>query len=125
MRVNNNVSCRELFKKLNILPFYSQYIFSLLLFVVNNINMFTLNSTVYSVNTRHCSDLHLLAVHLTKVQKGIYYSGTKAFNSLPPGIKCLSNNIRRFKSTLKSFYLRSHFTLSKNSSIAPQQIILI
>jgi len=44
MGVSNNVSCRELFKKLNILPLYSQYIFSLLLFVVKNINMFTLNS---------------------------------------------------------------------------------
>jgi hypothetical protein len=89
MRVDNNVSCRELFKKLKILPFYSQYIFSLfslLLFVVKNINMFILNSTVHSMNTRHCSDLHLPAVHLTKVQKGIYYSGAKAFNSLHPGI---------------------------------------
>jgi len=97
MGVSNNVSWRELFKNLNIIPFYSQYIFSLLLFVVKNINMFTLNSTVHSINTRHCSDLHLPEVHLTKVQKGTYYSGAEAFNSLPPGIKCLSKNIRRFK----------------------------
>ena len=34
MSVSNNASCRELFRKLNALPFYSQYLFSLLLFVV-------------------------------------------------------------------------------------------
>ena len=106
MAVSNNVSCQELFKKLNILPFYSQYIFSLLLFVEKNINKFTLNSTVHSVNTRHCSDLHLSAVHLTEVQKGIYHSAVKAFNSLLPGIKCLSKSIRRFKSTSKKGFTR-------------------
>jgi len=52
MRVGNNVSCWELFRRLNILPLCSQYILSLLLFVVKNINMFTLNSTVHSINTR-------------------------------------------------------------------------
>jgi hypothetical protein len=109
VRVGNNVSSRELFKKLKILLFYSQYIFSLLLFVVKNINMCTLNSTVHSINTRHCSDLRLPAVHLTKVQKGIYHSRAKAFNTLPPGIKCLSKNIRRFKSTLKEFLLEGSF----------------
>jgi hypothetical protein len=109
MRVGNNVSCWELFRRLNILPLCSQYILSLLLFVVKNINMFTLNSTVHSINTRYCFDLHLLAVHLTKFQKGIYYSGAKVFNFLPPSIKCLSSNIRRSKSTLKKFLLEGSF----------------
>jgi len=108
MRVDNNVSCQELFRRLNILPFCSQYILSLLLFVVKNISMFTFNSTVHSINTRRCFDLHLPAVHLTKVQKGIYYSGAKVFNSLPPRIICLSNDIR-FKSTLKKFLLEGSF----------------
>jgi hypothetical protein len=114
LRVGNNVTCRELFRRVNILPICSQYILSLLLFVVKNINMFTLNSTVHSINTRCCFDLHLPAVHLTKVQKGIYYSGAKVFNSLPSSIKCLSNDIRRFKSTLKKFLLeRSFYTVQE------------
>jgi len=92
-----------------ILLFCLQYILSLLLFVVKNISMFTLNSSVHSINTRRCFDLYLPAVHLTKVQKGIYYSGAKVFNSLPPSIKCLSNDIRRFKSTLKKFLLEGSF----------------
>ena len=53
--------------------------------------------------------LHLPAVHLTKVQKGIYYSGAKVFNSLPHSIKCLSYEIRRFKSTMKKFLLEGSF----------------
>ena len=31
---NKNASCRELFKKLNILPLQSQYIYSILLFII-------------------------------------------------------------------------------------------
>jgi len=34
-------SCRELFKTMEILPFFSQYIFSLLLYVVNHKHLFT------------------------------------------------------------------------------------
>ena len=33
-------SCTELFKTMSILPFYSQYIFSCLLYVVNNQHLF-------------------------------------------------------------------------------------
>ena len=40
---NKRETCRPLFKKLGILPLPSQYIFSLLLFVVTNKNLFSLN----------------------------------------------------------------------------------
>ena len=43
MNIDNRVSRRELFKKLNILPLQSQYILSLVLFVVKNINEFQRN----------------------------------------------------------------------------------
>jgi hypothetical protein len=36
----NRVSCRHLFRKLDILPFYSQYLLSLLVFVIDNISLF-------------------------------------------------------------------------------------
>ena len=87
MNGGNRESCCELFKKLNILPLHSQYILSLLLFVVKNKNMFKSNSVVHSVNTRHCSDLHLPSAHLTKVQKVVYHTEIKVFNCLPPRIK--------------------------------------
>jgi len=69
VNAGNRVSCRELFKKLNILPLHSQYILSLLMFVVQNIEEFTSNSEVHSINTRHKSDLYPPSIKLTKYQK--------------------------------------------------------
>ena len=51
MNVANRISCLELFKNLNILPLYSQYILSLILFVVKNIDEFSTNSEVHTINT--------------------------------------------------------------------------
>jgi len=50
MNVDNRVSCRELFKTLNILPLQSQYILSVLLFIVKNMEEFISNSEVHSIN---------------------------------------------------------------------------
>jgi len=77
MNAGNRVSCRELFKKLNILPLHSQYVLSLLLFVVQNIEEFTSNSEVHSINTRHKSDLYPPSIKLTKYQKGSITQGLK------------------------------------------------
>ena len=96
-------------KKLDILPLQSQYILSLLLFVVKNLNMFKSNSVVHTINTRNSSDLYLLSVHLSKVQKGVYHSGIKVFNCLPPGIKSLSGDMMKFRFALKRFLLEGSF----------------
>jgi len=109
MNVGNRISCCELFKKLNILPLYSQYILLLLLFVVKNIDVFITNSEVHTINTRHRSDLHPLSINLTKYQKGVYYSGIKIFNHLPQNIKNLSWNVKEFKSALKRFLVMGSF----------------
>ena len=112
MNVETRESCRELFKEINILPLQSQYILSLLLFVVKNINMFKSNSVVHTINTGHCSDLYLPSVHLSKVQKGVYHSAVKVFNCLPPRIKSLSTDVRKFKAALKRFLLEgSYYTI--------------
>jgi hypothetical protein len=86
MNAGNSVSCHELFKILNILPLHSQYILSLLLFVVQNIEEFTSNSEVHSINTHHKSHLYPPSIKLTKYQKEVYYSGIKIFNHLPQNI---------------------------------------
>jgi hypothetical protein len=49
-------SCRQLFKNLGILPFYSQCIFSLMLFVVRNTHLYITNQETLGVNTRHNTD---------------------------------------------------------------------
>jgi hypothetical protein len=95
MNVGNRISCFKLFKKLNILPLYSQYILSLLLFIVKNIEEFSMNSEVHTINTRHTSDLHPPSINLTKYQKRVYYSGIKIFSHLPHNIKNLSWNVKK------------------------------
>ena len=109
MNVDNRVSCQKLFKKLNILPLHSQYILSLLLFVVKNINEFKYNFDVHSINTRHRADLFPPTTTLSKYHKGVYYSGIKLFNHLPQHIKRLSYNIKKFKAALKKFLLLGSF----------------
>jgi hypothetical protein len=109
MNAGNRESCRELLKKLNILPLQSQYILSLLLFIVQNIGEFTTNSEVHAIKIRHKSDLYPPSIKLAKCQKRAYYSGIKVFNHLPQNIKNLSRNVKQFKLALKKFLLRGLF----------------
>jgi hypothetical protein len=96
-------SCRRLFKWLEILPLHSQYIFSVLLFVVKNKDLCSTNQEIHNINTRSDINLHLLVCNFTLFQKVAYFSGIKLFNHLPPKIKGLSNEIKLFKPALKRF----------------------
>ena len=69
MGARNRDSCRGLFKQLKILPFYAQYIYSLVMFVVNNRKLFPDNAELYTINTRNSYNLHLPLPHLTEFQK--------------------------------------------------------
>ena len=89
--------------ELKILPLASQYIFSLLFFVVNNRNHFIPNSVYHDSNTRHRNDLHLPQTTLAMYQKGVYYSGIKVFNGLPRALKDISSKPDKFKIALRKF----------------------
>ena len=107
-------SCREHFKALKILPLQSQYILSLLLFVVDNRSYFKENSDIHGINTRTKSNLHQPLANSSTYQKGAYYYGIKVFNGLPSQIKDLSANRNQFKCALKSFlYSHSFYTLDE------------
>jgi hypothetical protein len=84
-------SCRQLFKRLEILPLKSQYLFSVLLFVVKNKYLYTTNQESHNINTRSNINLHPPLCNLTIFLKGAYFSGIKLFNHLPLKIKSLSN----------------------------------
>jgi hypothetical protein len=106
--------CRELFKKLNILPLYSQYILSISIYVAQNKHLYVTNQEIHIINTRYKTNLHPPISNTTKYQKGPYYSGIKIFNDLPENIKKLSNNIVRFRSALKGFlYANSFYTVDE------------
>jgi hypothetical protein len=63
-------SCRKLFFNLEILPRPSQYIFSLLLFMIRNKNQFLVNSEIYHTDTRQHANFHQPSVNANKYQKG-------------------------------------------------------
>jgi hypothetical protein len=77
----------DLFKKLDILPSYSQYRFSLLIFVTDNISLFKISSELYDINTRSKNNLFHSQPTLSVYTNGLYYMDIKAFNHLPSYIK--------------------------------------
>ena len=108
-------SCTKYFKKLKILPPKSQYILSLLLFVISNKNYFKENSDIHNIDTRTKSNLHQPLANSSIYQKGTYYYGIKVFNNLPSQIKGLSANKNQFSCALESFlYFHSFYTLDEH-----------
>ena len=105
-------SCRELFKKLEILPLYSQYVYSISIFVIKT-NIYFIQSQVHSIHTRFKTNLHSPTANLTKFQKGVYYSEIKIFNNLSHEIKDLANDILPFRNALMRFLLADSFYNSK------------
>jgi len=111
MGYKNKVSCRNLFRRLEILPFVSQYILLLMPFVVNNKILFALNSVNHTKSTRQSNNFYQPITNLTVYQKGVHYMGIKIFNNLPPYIKDSSNNVRKFEIYLNRF-LHTHLFYS-------------
>jgi hypothetical protein len=91
------------------IPFYSHYIFSLMKFVVKNMNLYTTNQEIHRVNTRQNTDLHLISVRLTVFKEGEYFTGMRTFNHLPANVRQLANKIELFKSLLKTYLLLQSF----------------
>ena len=94
---------------MKILPLYSQYILSLLMYVVNNKHLFTKNLEVHNHNTRSANNFHLPITNLTKYQKGAHYAGIKIFNHLPTHTKGVANEIQIVKLALQRFLLFNSF----------------
>jgi len=91
----NRVSCRNLLKKLQILPLISQYMLSLLIFVAQNKKFFLTNHANHNLDTRQRNNVYLPQANLTIYQKGAYYSGIKIFNNLPLEIKNVAGNKKK------------------------------
>jgi hypothetical protein len=84
-------------------------IYSPVLFIVNNRNLFLDNADLYTIKTRNSYNLHPPLSHLTKYQKGVHYAGVRVFNHLPAHIKSIANETKVFKKTLKRFLLENSF----------------
>jgi hypothetical protein len=102
-------SCRKLFLKLEILPLPSQYILSLLLFMIINKNQFLVNSEIYHIETRQHANLHQPTVNVSTDQKALYCLGVRVFNMLLSHIKTESDNSKKFKVLLQKFLHKNSF----------------
>ena len=89
---------------MNVLPLQSQFIFSLLLFVIKSREQYKANFEIHCINTRHATDLHPPS-RLTMFQKWAFYFGIKDFNHLPSIIENLYHEKEQFRHALKRFLL--------------------
>jgi hypothetical protein len=108
MNSDSKTSCRKFLQKLYILPLHSQYIFSILLFIVKNRPLFDTNSDFRNLK-RTSLDLHPPTGNLTLFQKKVCYSGVKIYNHIPLTRKQLSYDITKFKTALREFLLANSF----------------
>ena len=113
----NRVLCRNLFKKFEILPLISQYILSLLMFVIWNKTCFQTNNESHNIDTRYRNNLYLPQANLTIYQKRAYYSWITIFNKLPLEFRNIAGNHKKFKIQLKKIYTFMHFIQLKSTLV--------
>jgi hypothetical protein len=103
--IGNRTSCKQSFIALKILTLSSLYIYSLLCFVVDNMDQYHLLSDIHNRNTRQVLNLNLYQpqTHLSLYQKGSYYMGIQLFNYLPLNLKKLYKDVKWVKLKLKDF----------------------
>jgi hypothetical protein len=115
IRIMSNIrsrdSCRDMFKEWKMLPFYSQYVYSLLTFVLNNSELFITNSMISNINTRQKkTNLHLPLSRLKFTTGGVHYMGSKVFDRLPLYTKSLFLTKKyKCRSTVKDYQLTNSY----------------
>jgi len=102
-------SCRKLFLNLEILPLPSQYILSLLFFMIRNENQFQVNSKIHHINITQHANLQQHSVNASKYQKRVHCIGFKVFNMLLFYIKVEFDNPKKFKAVLKKYLRENSF----------------
>jgi hypothetical protein len=107
-------SCRDLFKELGILPLRSQYIYSLMMFVIKNREKFVTNKGYHELKTRQDLNLHMHQVNLAIFSKGVYHMAITVFNGLPDTLEINSSDPKMFKANLKEFLdMNSFYTMEE------------
>jgi hypothetical protein len=61
------------------------------------------------MNTRQSGMLHVSSVRLSSAKRGVLYSSIMIFNKLPQNIQKMTDNVKIFKSTLRSYLAASAF----------------
>jgi hypothetical protein len=105
-------SCRDLFRKLQIIPLLCEYILSLMLFVIDNRTKFCSGSHFHTLNTRNREQLYLPNANLSVFQNGPMFSAIKLFNRLTKIIQNLEEDGVSFRNKL-SLMSNSFYTVSE------------
>ena len=96
--IKKRASCTAIFQNLKVLLPTSKYLRHS--FTADNMDTFR--------KLRHTHDHHFTSVNFSSYQKGVYYAGTKLYNSLPPNNKIV-NRIDIYKPELKACTLTHCF----------------
>ena len=102
-------SCRLLFPRLGIMTLSSQYIFSLMRFLSQKLELYTFNSTIHNYSPRCRIQLHMPSTALTIYQKGPYYENVRVYNKLPYNIAERFSQNKGFLTNLKKYLLAKAF----------------
>ena len=105
----DTVSCRPLFKDMQIMTVPSMYIYSCLMYIKENLESFNTRNNFHLYNTRYKDDLNTPHLRLSKTQKSYKYTGMKLYNLLPLTIRAMS--YRNFEQYCK-FWLISNSVYS-------------
>ena len=106
--VSRRKSCRQLFKKLNILTLVSLYIFKVTCFIRKHCQSLERNSKVHKYNTWRELDIHVKLQKHEIYKKSVINMGTNIYNNLPKFLKEI-DNYKAFKNELKLFLLLQTF----------------
>jgi len=99
----SRISCRTLFRKLEILTLTFQYILSLMWFLSSNLEIYTFNTSVHNTNTRRKLKLHKPATRLTMYQRSVYYNSINIYHKLTDDLAELVSNKKSFLLQLKKY----------------------
>jgi hypothetical protein len=79
--------------------------------IINNWEIFQACSSVHNTDTSNKHHLHRPNASLSCFQKSTVYGGVKIFNTLPPRVEIVKNDMAKFKTALRKNYIHIHFTL--------------
>jgi hypothetical protein len=81
----------------------------MMMVVVNNFDKFQIDNSIGMINTRINYHLHLPITRLSSCQRGVYFSGVKLLNILPPKISALKSSKTQFRVALQNYLLSNSF----------------
>ena len=119
----NSSSRKDWYKKLEILNVLSLYIYSIMLFAVDNLHYFQINSSVNNINTRYNNQLHVPSVTLSAIH--MYYLLCCQDIQQITNWNCWNINDKTvFQSALRK-YLLTHVLYSKEQLLTNDQLLFI